>query len=174
MKCKIIIACILSTLVLSCTFGGASAISENEIEEYALQGSKDCIIYIIEPELGYIHIQFHEDEEPTIQLGPYDFFKNLNLAFYICFDCYQFFVDTFLDCPSAAKAKFSTKVWSTGQEIVKWDNDPSDGFSAFFDLPTNYVLYKETKVDVYNSNDERIGGHELDYNVFVLPIVSNS
>ena len=96
----------------------------------------------------------------------------LNIALYMSLNCYQFFVDTFLDCPSAAKARFSTKVWSTGEEIVEWDNDPSNGFSVFFDLPTDYVLYKETKVDVYDSDGNWLGGDGLDFNVLLIPIIS--
>jgi hypothetical protein len=173
MKLKIIIACILSTLVLSCTFGGASVIIEDSIENDFFIGQEDCIVYIIQPELGYMYVQFFKNVKPT-ELGYYEFLKNLNLALVICLNCHQLFVDTYLDCPLAAKARFSTKAWSTGEEFEKWDNDPSDGFSAFIDLPINYILFKDTKVDVYDSNDNWIGGHKVNFNVLVLPIISSS
>ena len=173
MKCKIIIACILSTLVLSCTLGGANVIIEDSIENDLLIGQEDCIVYIIQPELGYMYVQFFENVKPT-ELGYYPFLESLNLALVICLNCHQLFVDTFIDCPLAAKARFSTKVWSTGQEIVEWDNDPSDGFSAFIDLPITYILYKDIKVDLYDSNDNWIGGDEVDFNVLVLPIIPSS
>jgi len=173
MKYKIIIACIFTMLVLSSTFCSASAIIENTTEDVVISGSDDCIVYIITPELGYMYAQFFENSEPIKgDQGPWPVLEALNLALYFSIDCYQFFVDTFVDCSFAAKARFSTKVWSTGEEIVKWDNDPSNGFSVFFDLPTNYILYKETKVDIYDSDGTWLAGNQIEFNVLLIPIIN--
>lgn len=170
MKYKLTIACIFSMLVLSSTFGSASVINEKTTEEVVLIAPDECVVYIISPEEGYIYFQYDEDTKPIQgDQGPWPFLLTLDLALYICLGC-QFYVDTFLDCPDAECARFSTKRWSDGEEFEFWDCDPSDGFDGYFNLPCTIGLYTETKVDVYDSNDNWLAGDELDFNVLLLSI----
>ena len=167
MKYKLTIACIFSMLVLSSTLGSANVTNEKTTEDVVIIGSDDCVVYIIEPELGYIYFQLGENIEPIKSADPWPWLENLNLALYICLGS-QLFVDTFMICPDAECARFSIKRWLDDEEFVFWDCDLSNGASGYFTLASG--LYKELRVDLYDSNDNWLAYDEVSFNILFIGI----
>lgn len=187
MKYKIITTGIFLMLMVGSVFGSASGIeflktNDAVCEDIALLNSDDVVdmdenkvdisefgeptIYITDPELGYIYIQFDCDEEP-MKLPEYrPFLADLNLAVYITF-CNQLHVDTFdIDIPDGSKAKFTMKNFLETEEYETWDNDSSDGFDVFFNIPCdvtkiNIKVFKEITVKVYDPDGDLIASNVL-------------